>query len=251
MSEARIIPHLTLHDRKLVKTLKFRNETYIGDPVNAVKIFNDKEVDEIIITDIWATRNSMDPNFGLIEQIASECFCPMTYGGGVSSLAHAKTLFSLGIEKLCLQTGALNTPSLVRDLSDIYGSQSITISIDVKKNFFNGWSLFSSDSRKKMNLSWKDFGQTMVDSGAGEILLNNVDLDGTLLGPDLDLIKEAAQLFPVPLVVQGGIGSIQDVSRAFRAGADAIAAGAFFVYRGSKRGILISYPPREEVVNGL
>jgi cyclase len=247
MLNHRIIPCLLIKGGGLVKTRRFRNPVYIGDPINAVRVFNDKEVDELIVLDLDATRERRGPNLKLIEELAGECFMPLCYGGGIRCLEDARDLFSLGIEKVSLQTAALETPTVIREIADCFGEQSVVVSVDVKRNVWGATKLFSPFSRSRSRLSWQEAIRRSVAFGAGEILLNSADRDGTMTGMDLQLIRQAARLTDVPLIAAGGAGSLADLKDAVASGASAVAAGALFVFQGPHRAVLISYPRRSEV----
>jgi cyclase len=247
MLQHRVIPALSLCDRGLVKTRKFKDPKYIGDPINAVRIFNDKEVDELMLLDICASKFRREPDFELIEQIAGECFMPLAYGGGVRSISHAKRLFSLGIEKVCIQTAALQDAEFISRLSSEFGSQSIVASVDIKRNWRGKPKLYQSASSRILNVDWLNIVLQVVDAGAGEVLLNSVDRDGTLSGPDLGLIQLASNRINVPLIAVGGISSLSDIKDCVDSGASAVAAGAFFVYHGPHRAVLITYPKHDQL----
>ncbi|MES2847804.1 MAG: AglZ/HisF2 family acetamidino modification protein [Bacteroidota bacterium] len=251
MLKHRVIPCLLLRNGGLVKTLKFADAKYVGDPINAIRIFNDKEVDELMVLDITASKEKKEPNYALIEQFASECFMPLSYGGGIKNMEQAQRLFNSGIEKICLQTSVLDDLSLVKNLSDKWGSSSILVSIDVKKNWLGHPKLYSSATGKILDKKWIDFMLDAVKAGAGEIVLNAVDKDGTMKGMDTELIKEAAKILSVPLVAVGGAGSLADIKAAVDAGANAVSAGAFFVFQGPHRAVLITYPKYNELVQLL
>ena len=243
----RIIPLLLIHEGGLVKTVKFKNPKYIGDPINAIRIFNDKEVDEIIVLDIEASKNKKEPNYNLIKKFASECFMPVCYGGGVSNIDHAKKIFSLGVEKISVQTSCLNDINIIKKLSDRFGSQSIVASVDIKKNWLGKYKLFSAHNNKRLSKTWQEYLLEIVSLGAGEILINSVDQDGTFDGVDVSLIKKATRLVPVPIIAAGGVGCIMDLKIAIAAGANGVGAGSFFVFKGSRRAVLISYPKRRDL----
>lgn len=219
----------------------------VGDPINAIRILNEKEVDELMVLDIVAGKEKREPDYGLIEQFAGECFMPLTYGGGITCIDQAARVFALGVEKICLQTAALVNPQLITQLAERFGSQSVVVSIDVKRNWRNKPLLFKSASRSTLAVSWLAQAQTLVAAGAGEVLLNAVDRDGTLGGLDLDLIRQASAALPVPLIALGGVASLVDIKAAVDAGASAVAAGAFFVFHGPHRAVLISYPRYREL----
>ena len=247
MLKHRVIPVLLLNDVDLVKTKKFKNPSYIGDPINAIRIFNDKEVDELVVIDISASKKGVDPNYALIEEFAGECFMPLTYGGGIQNLDQAEKLFKLGIEKICIHSAALNNIGIISKLKDRFGSSSIVVSVDIYRDLFNRPKLFNSVSRKKSPRDWLEYISNVQKAGAGEILLNSVSKDGTLDGPDLELIKIASKCLKIPLISVGGISSLHDIKRAVECGSDAVAAGAFFVYHGQHRAVLISYPNYSEL----
>ncbi|MBL0356333.1 MAG: imidazole glycerol phosphate synthase subunit HisF [Chitinophagaceae bacterium] len=251
MLKHRLIPCLLLRNGGLVKTLKFSDPKYVGDPINAIRIFNDKEVDELMVLDITASKEKKEPNYALIEQFASECFMPLSYGGGIRTMEQAQRLFNSGIEKICLQTSVLNDLSLVKNLSEKWGSSSILVSIDVKRNWLGHPKLYSAATGKILDKKWTDFMLEAVKAGAGEIVLNAVDKDGTMKGMDTELISEAAKILSVPLVAVGGAGSLTDIKAAVDAGANAVSAGAFFVFQGPHRAVLITYPKYQELIQLL
>jgi len=249
MLTPRVIPTLLLRNEGLVKTLKFKDPKYVGDPINAIHIFNEKEVDELMVLDIMASKERREPNYGLIEQFAGECFMPLAYGGGVRTVEQARRIFSLGVEKVCVQTAALENPRLISELAERFGSQSVLVSIDIKKNWFGKMGLYAAARDKRHSTLWQEALRTLVAAGAGEVLLNAVDKDGTLSGPDLELIREASAAVDVPLVAVGGISSLADIKAAVHSGASAVAAGAFFVFHGPHRAVLITYPSSDELTN--
>lgn len=251
MLKHRVIPALLLCNGGLVKTLKFKDPKYVGDPINAIRIFNDKEVDELMVLDITASRERREPNYALIEEFAGECFMPLAYGGGVTHVEQAARLFGLGVEKICLQTAALKDLTLVNRLAERFGSQSVMVSVDVKRNWLGRAQLYGAADGKARSEPWLDLTQRLVNAGAGEVLLNAVDRDGTLAGPDLQLIGEAAASLSVPLIAVGGVSSLADIKAAVEAGASAVAAGAFFVFHGPHRAVLITYPKYQELENLL
>ena len=247
MLKQRVIPCLLLKDGGLVKTLKFANPKYVGDPINAIRIFSDKEVDELMVLDISASKEKREPDYALIEQFAGECFMPLCYGGGVTTVEQARRLFALGVEKVCLQTAALRDMSLVTQISQRFGAQSVLVSADVKRNLFGKRLLYSAATGKTLDMPWLDFLKRAVEAGAGEVVLNAVDRDGTMQGMDIDMIREASAALSVPLVAVGGAGSLKDIKAAVDAGASAVSAGAFFVFHGPHRAVLITYPKYAEL----
>lgn len=242
MLKRRVIPCLLLRNGGLVKTFKFANPKYVGDPVNAIRIFNDKEVDELMILDITAGRERREPDYGLVERFAGECFMPLCYGGGVRTVEQARRLFSLGVEKISLQAAALEDLSLVTEMAGRFGSQSVVVCADVKRNWLGKPRLHDAAAGRPHGLPWLDFLRQAVAAGAGEAVLQSVDRDGTMQGMDLDLIRQASGALPVPLIAAGGAGSLADIKAAVDAGASAVAAGAFFVFHGPHRAVLITYP---------
>lgn len=247
MLRHRVIPCLLVNNGGLVKTLKFDNPKYVGDPINAIRIFNDKEVDELIVLDISASKEGREPNFELIEQLAGECFMPLCYGGGIRTVAQARQLFALGVEKVSLQSAVIEDTSLITKISEQFGSQSVVVSVDIKKNWLGKRSLYVSATGKVSSPNWMHSIQQAVAAGAGEVMLNAVDRDGVMQGMDIDLIREASSAISVPLIAVGGVGNLTDIKAAVDAGASAVAAGAFFVFHGPHRAVLISYPSYREL----
>tara|TARA_B110000027_G_C16091421_1_gene288632 strand:- start:79 stop:861 length:783 start_codon:yes stop_codon:yes gene_type:complete len=247
MLKHRVIPLLSLDNYKLIKTLRFKNPQYIGDPINAIHIFNEKEVDEIIIIDITASKENREPNFDLIEEIAGECYMPLTYGGGIRSVEDVDRILSIGVEKVSLQSSIIKNPNFINDLAKRFGSQSIVVSVDVKKNWLGKLKYFVAAKESTLELDLIDLIKDLVNAGAGEVLLNAVDKDGTLSGPDLEMIKQVSNSIEVPIIACGGISSLEDIKAAVEVGASAVAAGSFFVYYGPHRAVLISYPKYHEL----
>ncbi len=247
----RVIPCLLLSNGGLFKTRKFANPKYIGDPINAIRIFNEKEVDELMVLDITASRDRHAPDYELIAQFAGECFMPLAYGGGIRTIEQARQLFTLGVEKICLQTAALENVSLVSRLAEQFGEQSMMVSVDVKKDLLGRYKLYSAANGKTLPDDWRNYIMQAVQSGAGEVLLNAVDRDGMMQGMDLTLISRVAESISVPIIAVGGVGSLADIKAAVDAGASAVAAGAFFVFHGPHQAVLITYPSYNELKNLL
>lgn len=245
----RVIPCLLLSPSRggLVKTIKFGKPKYVGDPINAVRIFNEKEVDELMVLDIDATSQGRGPDFAAVEELASECFMPLCYGGGIRTAADAFTLFSLGVEKVAIQSAVLRDPAIITEIARRAGEQAVVVSIDVKRDWLRRPRLYGHAGIKLRSLDWKNAMREAIAAGAGEVLLNAVDRDGTLAGPDLGLIREASMIADVPLIAVGGISSLADIKAATDAGASAVAAGAYFVFQGPHRAVLITYPRYEEL----
>lgn len=236
---------------KLVKTIRFKQPTYVGDPINAVKIFNDREVDELAILDISATRERREPPFEHVKAIAGECFMPLSYGGGIRTIEHARRLVSVGVEKLVINTAAVDDPTLITKIADEYGSQAVIASIDVKKDWLGRTRVFTRAGTENTGLDPRTHADAVVARGAGEILLNSIDRDGTMSGYDLEMIRALSAAVPVPLVACGGAGSLAHLAEAIGAGASAVAAGSLFVFTGPRRAVLINYPSASELKAAL
>ena len=251
MLKARVIPCLLLQGMGLVKSTCFENFKYVGDPINAVKIFNEKEVDELILLDINASKKSQGPNYELVSQIASEAFIPLCYGGGISSVDQAVKLINLGVEKVAINSSALRDRSLITAIATKVGSQSVVAAIDVKKDWLGRYRVFDSSSNKLTGLDPLDYVDQLTKAGAGEILLNNVNADGLQNGYDLKLVGTIANAVDIPVIACGGAGKIDDFVAAIRHGASAVAAGSMFVFQGKHRAVLISYPSYFELEEAL
>jgi cyclase len=251
MLNKRIIPVLLIEDGYLVKTRKFNNSIYLGDPINAVKIFNEKEVDEIIILDISASKDGQKPNFELISEIASECFMPMTYGGGINSLDDIKKLFSIGIEKVSINQNCLKDFFLVREASRIFGSQSIVVSVDIKYNIL-GKPLIYDYVKKRTFSDPIAFLNDAESNGAGEIFLNFFDRDGVMEGYDIQYLIKISEKIKLPIIACGGAGNLDHIKDLFfKTAVPAAAAGSIFVFTGKHKAVLITYPESSEVAEIL
>lgn len=246
----RVIPCLLLQNAGLVKTVNFKNEKYLGDPINIVKIFNDKEVDELVFLDITATSEGKRPPFELLEQVAGEAFMPLGYGGGIRNLEDVKTILGLGIEKVIINTRAIEKPEFVKEVANFAGNQSTVVSIDVKRNFFGKYEVRAQRGKKTTGLDPVEFALNMEKQGAGELMLCSIDRDGTMKGYDLALIKRVVDAVKIPVVACGGSGSVLDLRAVFKeGGASAAGAGSMFVFQGPHRAVLISYPSYSEFKN--
>jgi len=244
----RVIPVLLLRHGLLYKTEKFRNPKYVGDPRVAVKIFNDKGADEIAVLDIMATRENREPDYRLIEEIAGESFMPLAYGGGVRTPEQVRTILGLGAEKVVINTQAIEDPDFVRTVSDDNGAQSITVCIDVKRDFFGRVRVTSRCGQNKLSQDPVVLARRLEADGAGEIIVQSIDRDGTMSGYDIKLIRSVAEAVDVPVIALGGAATEQDLVRAVReGGASAVAAGAMFVFQGPHRAVLITYPDDERI----
>jgi cyclase len=237
----RVIPVLLLDNKRLVKTVQFKKPVYVGDPINAVRIFNEKDVDELVLLDISASKENRKPDFNLLEDIVSEAFMPIGYGGGIKSLEDARTLFSLGIEKVILNSLLIENEKEVEKLVSDYGSQSVVACIDFKKNLFGKKNPFFKGLSKTLSGDVLDFAKKMQNIGVGEIIIQSVDKDGTGTGYDLELLNLISKSVSVPVVIAGGAASGTDFKLALENGASAAAAGSMFVFNGKHRAVLISY----------
>jgi cyclase len=252
MLKTRVIPCLLLKNEGLVKTVKFKNPKYVGDPINAVKIFNDKEVDELIFLDITATVEQRKPPIKLISEIATECFMPFCYGGGITTIEDIAELFKLGVEKVAINTQAVENPSLIKEAAERFGNQSIVVSIDVKKNMFGKYRVLTHGGRKATKCDPVDFAVRMQELGAGELFLNSIDRDGTRQGYDLELIRKVSESVNIPIIACGGADSLDDFADAIKqGGASAVSAGSMFVFQGQYRAVLITYPSLKALENRL
>ncbi len=247
MLSARVIPCLLNKDSSLVKTIKFNEVNYIGDPVNTIQIFNNFEVDELVLLDIAATNAQRPPKLELIRNVANECFMPLAYGGGIRDIETISKIFGLGSEKAIICSYAAENPEFVRLASRKFGNQSIIVAIDVKKNFFGKYEVFTHSGKKNTKKDPIEFARLMQEMGAGEIFLNSIDLDGTMAGYDLGLVNDMTHAITIPLIACGGAGSHEDLKKAIKAGASAAAAGSLFVYQGKDLGVLINFPSQKEL----
>ncbi|MCA9051072.1 MAG: imidazole glycerol phosphate synthase subunit HisF [Planctomycetaceae bacterium] len=247
MRRVRVIPTLLLNSvGGLVKTIRFGRRIYIGDPINAVRIFNEKGVDELVLLDIDATRDGREPNYTLIEEIAGEAFMPVGYGGGVKTVEQMARLFRCGLEKVVLCTAAIENPEVIRAGADRFGSQSIVGCLDVRRSLFRGPHVCLLSGRQRTSLSPVEAARKLVESGVGEIIVNAVDRDGTRRGYDIGLLGSITSEVDVPVVACGGAGELADIHLAVeRGGCAAAAAGSLFLFRNN--GILISYPSADEL----
>lgn len=240
---SRYIPVLLIKDRQLYKTVKFNKEIkYIGDPVNAIRIFNEKEVDEICVLDIGASKENREPDFEFIKELASECFMPLGYGGGINNITTIEKLFKIGIEKTILNNVLIENPQLVTEAANVFGSQSIIASVDVKKNLWGQYSIYSHVTNQSTKQDLQKFIRNLQELGIGELIINSVDQDGMMKGYDYNLIRQVSSFLNVPIVALGGAGSVLDLEEAINHGAHAAAAGSLFIYKGPHKAVLINYP---------
>jgi imidazole glycerol-phosphate synthase subunit HisF len=244
---SRVIPCLLLRNNGLVKTVKFKNSTYIGDPINAVKIFNEKEVDELIFLDIDASVEKKQPPFNLLRNIAGECFMPLCYGGGISNINQISEILKCGVEKVSINTCAVKNPEFIKEAADIFGSSTIVVAIDVRKSFLGKYQIYLNGGKINTGKDPLEFVKLVEQMGAGEVFLNSIDKDGTMMGYDLDLIKKISASVKIPVIACGGAGTVDHMHAAIQNGAAAVSAGSFFVFHGKRRAVLISYPNVNEI----
>jgi len=248
MLRARVIPVLLLKDGGLVKTVRFKRPTYLGDPINIVKIFNDKEVDELILLDITATLEGRRPPLEFLAQVTTECFMPLCYGGGVRSTDDVRALVSLGVEKVAVNSYAVERPDFLRAAADLVGSSSVVAAIDVKRKLFGGYEVVTHGGRRRTGWDPVAFAEEAERQGAGELFLNSVDRDGTMEGYDLDLVRRVSGAVGIPVVACGGSRGIADLAAAVTVGgASAAAAGSMFVFQGRHRAVLVNTPDEVEL----
>lgn len=251
MLSTRVIPVLLLKDMGLYKGEKFKDHKYVGDPINAVRIFNEKEVDELVFLDISATSSGKGPNYALIKDIASEAFMPFGYGGGIHSLEQAKKIFSLGVEKVILCTAAYETPELITQISSVYGAQSVIVCIDIKKSLFGSEEVYVRNGAKKINMKPVEYAIKMQQLGAGELIINSIDREGSGKGFDLSLIEQISEAVEIPVVASGGASTLSHFSEAINSGASAVAAGSMFIFHGKHKAVLITYPKYVDLIKSL
>jgi cyclase len=239
---ARVIPVLLLEDGGLVKTVRFRDPRYVGDPINAVRIFNEKQVDELVVLDIRATREGRPPDEVAIAEIVSEAFMPVAYGGGVRDVATATRLIQLGVEKVVVNAAAVEDPGGVARIADRLGSSTVVVGIDALARGQGRWEVVTHGATRPTGLDVVAHARAAAELGAGELFLNSIDRDGVMDGYDLDLVRAVSAAVDVPVVSCGGAGSLEDLAAVVGAGASAAAAGSLFVFHGRHRAVLITYP---------
>jgi len=239
----RVIPVLLVEYGRLVKTRQFKNPVYLGDPINTVNIFNQKEVDELIFLDISRSRKGEGPNYQLIKSLAKECFMPFAYGGGVTTIEEMYRLFNLGVEKVVVNTLLLKKPEIVAEAVNVFGAQSIVASVDIGQNFFNKTRVYSHVKKRYLTGGLNKYLHLISEIGVGELMVTSVSNDGEMSGYDVSLLKEISSRFDIPLIGCGGAGSVNDIVRlAKESTVSAAAAGSFFVFYGKHRAVLITYP---------
>jgi len=240
----RIIPCLLVHNKGLIKTVKFKDYKYVGDPINAVKIFNEKEVDELIVLDIDATTHNLEPDYKMIENLAIECRMPFCYGGGIKTLKQAQRIFSLGVEKIAVSSIAIINPKIITEMAECVGNQSVVVVIDVKKKTFgNNYEIWTHNAKFNTGLDPIIFAMQMEKARCGEIVVNSIDNDGLMKGYDMHLIQKIRDAVSIPMTVLGGAGSMDDIGTVIKNhGVIGVSAGSQFVFKGKFRAVLINYP---------
>jgi imidazole glycerol-phosphate synthase subunit HisF len=242
MALPRCIPVLLLQNGALVKTVQFQNSRYIGDPLNAIRIFNEKEVDELVFLDIDASVKGTPIPFGLLKEIAEECFMPLSYGGGIKTIEDIRKIIQIGIEKVIIGSEVFENPEFLKRAVSEFGSSSICVSLDVRKTPSGDYRLYSKSGTKATDLDLSDFSRKLDQMGVGEILIHSIDREGTRIGYDLELIQLIREVVKIPLIISGGAGTIAHLCQAIETGATGVAAGSMFVFHGKHQAVLISYP---------
>lgn len=251
MLRNRVIPILLHNETGLIKTQEFGEIVYVGDPINAVRIFNEKEVDELILLEIGRSKHGLGPDFDLVKRISSECFMPLGYGGGIRNLDDANQLFALGVEKIVLQTAAILNPDLIEKISGFSGKQSVAVSVDVYRDKEGLPKIYHAAQKKKLDIPFLPYIKSLQEKGCGEIVLTSIHKEGRMQGMDLELISLARSAITIPIVAHGGARNLDDLVEAVEAGADAIAAGSMFVFYKTRKGVLINYPAYGELEERL
>lgn len=245
----RIIPCLLYMDGSLVKTVKFKDPSYVGDAINAIKIYNEKEVDELIFLDITATAENRPPDMEIIREIASECFMPLAYGGGITTLEQVREILRVGVEKVSFNSAAINNLNLITETAKAFGTQCVVVSIDVKKSFWGKYEVYGERATRTIKEDPVEFARKMEDAGAGEILLTSVDREGTWEGFDIELIRKVSDAVKIPVIAHGGGGKPGDIQDAVKLGkASAVALGSLVVYQKKGMGVLINFPKRKNLL---
>ncbi|QOY52685.1 AglZ/HisF2 family acetamidino modification protein [Candidatus Sulfurimonas baltica] len=252
MLRTRIIPCLLLKNESLVKTVKFKEYNYVGDPVNTVRIFNELEVDELMFLDIFASKENRSINFKILQDIANECFMPLSYGGNITSLEDAKRIFEIGFEKVVINSNAFDNLKLIEEIAKYFGNQSVVGSIDIKKSFFGSQKIYSHHGKKKQNVEIVDWAKQLENAGVGELLITSIDKEGSWDGYDIELIKSVTENVQVPVIANGGCGQIEHIGEVVKqANASACAVGSMVVYQKKGMGVLVNFPDRKKLEEAL
>lgn len=252
MLRTRVFPALLLRNQSLVKTVRFDKFTYVGDPANTVRIFNELEVDELLLLDITASRENRTPNLKLLADIANECFMPLGYGGGISSLDHAKAVIDIGFEKVAINTQAAENPALIGEIATHYGSQAVIVSIDAKKSLFGGQTVCTLGGRRNTRRDPVAWAVEVENMGAGEILMTSIDREGTWEGFDFELVKRVTDAVSIPVIAHGGAGSVEHIVQVVKkANASAVALGSMVVFQKKGMGVLVNFPDNKLLAGAL
>lgn len=252
MLRTRVIPCLLLKNESLVKTVKFKEYNYIGDPVNTVRIFNELEVDELMFLDIFASKEDRNINFKILQDIANECFMPLSYGGNIKSLDDAKKIFEIGFEKVVLNSNSFDNLKLIEEISGYFGNQSVVGSIDIKKSFWGTQKLYSHHGRRKHNLNIIEWTKQLENAGIGELLVTSIDKEGTWEGYDIELLKDITANVQVPVIANGGCGKVEHIGEVVKqADVSACAVGSMVVYQKKDMGVLVNFPDRKKLEDVL
>ena len=242
MLRPRVIPCLLIHNNGLVKTVNFKEKTYIGDPINTVKIFNEKHVDELMVVDIDSTTLDKEPNYSLIKKLANESRMPLCYGGGIKDEIQAKKIFNLGVEKIAISSAAIHNPNLINKISSMVGNQSVVIVLDIKKNLWGKYQVVTHNGKKKVDINLDELILDIQKRGAGELVINSVDNDGKMQGYDYELLDRIHKLIKIPLTILGGAGSQNHLVDAYkRYSIIGLSSGSLFIYKGKYKAVLINY----------
>ncbi|MBD3842866.1 MAG: imidazole glycerol phosphate synthase subunit HisF [Campylobacterales bacterium] len=252
MLRTRVIPCLLLKNESLVKTVKFKEYNYIGDPLNTVRIFNELEVDELMFLDIFASKENRNINYKILADIANECFMPLSYGGNIKSLDDAKKIFEIGFEKIVINSNAFNNLKLIEDIAKYFGNQSVVGSIDVKQSFWGGRKVYSHHGKQKQNVDSVEWAKQLENAGAGELLITSIDREGSWEGYDIELIKSVTKNVQVPVIANGGCGKVEHIGEVVKqSNASACAVGSMVVYQKKGMGVLVNFPDRKSLEDVL
>ncbi len=250
MFRPRLIPVLLIEDGMLVKTKKFKSGVYVGDPINAVRIFNDLQADELIFLDISASKNKKTISLELIETVGEESNMPFSVGGGIRTIEDIKKIINSGAERVVLSSAACENPQFIKEASDYFGSSTIAVCLDIKKDFFGNYSIYYENGKKKLNFPYFDFISELETMGVGEIIIQSILNDGMMQGYDLNLLNKISTMLSVPLVALGGAGCMNDFENVYKKSfVNGVAAGSMFVFHGKDDGVLINYPSKKEIIN--
>jgi cyclase len=252
MLKTRVIPALLLRDNALVKTVRFKNPSYIGDPINTVRIFNELEVDELVFLDIEATPKKKEPNFRILTEIANECFMPLAYGGGITDFETASKIFNIGFEKIILNSALFSHPKLISQISNHFGNQAVVASIDYKKNFLGKYEVWTNGGIINTKKKPDQWGKELEELGVGEILLTSIDKEGTWSGFDIELTRKVSDAVTVPVIAHGGAGTIEHIKQAVEQGkTSAVALGSMLVYQQKDMGVLVNFPDHKQIEQAI